>query len=102
LVVFDGNYRPAGWSDAATARAAIMQFFDGVGRGLRSWEDERALGRGQATPSPAPSPSTPGRSCRGMRLCPDFRSISPDNEGGRDGHLSRLVQFEAWPQRCRV
>jgi 2-dehydro-3-deoxygluconokinase len=43
LVVFDGNYRPAGWSDAATARAAIMPFFDVVGLALPTLEDEQAL-----------------------------------------------------------
>lgn len=50
LVVFDSNYRPAGWSDAAAARAAIAPFLDVVGLALPTFEDEQALW-GDATPA---------------------------------------------------
>jgi 2-dehydro-3-deoxygluconokinase len=43
LVVFDSNYRPAGWTDAAAARAAIAPFLDVVGLALPTFEDEQAL-----------------------------------------------------------
>jgi 2-dehydro-3-deoxygluconokinase len=50
LVVFDSNYRPAGWTDAAAARAAIAPFLDIVGLALPTFEDEQALW-GDATPA---------------------------------------------------
>ncbi|MGO8919641.1 MAG: sugar kinase [Stellaceae bacterium] len=43
LVVFDGNYRPAGWTDPASARAAIAPFFALIDMALPTFEDERAL-----------------------------------------------------------
>jgi 2-dehydro-3-deoxygluconokinase len=43
LIVFDGNYRPAGWTDAAAARAAITPFLDLIGMALPTFEDEQAL-----------------------------------------------------------
>ncbi len=43
LVVFDSNYRPAGWSDAAAARAAIAPFLDHLSLALPTFEDEQAL-----------------------------------------------------------
>jgi 2-dehydro-3-deoxygluconokinase len=49
-VVFDSNYRPAGWTDAAAARAAIAPFLDLVGLALPTFEDEQALW-GDATPA---------------------------------------------------
>lgn len=42
-VVFDSNYRPAGWSDAAAARAAITPFLDHLTLALPTFEDEQAL-----------------------------------------------------------
>jgi 2-dehydro-3-deoxygluconokinase len=43
LVVFDSNYRPAGWTDAAAARAAVAPFLEVVGLALPTFEDEQAL-----------------------------------------------------------
>jgi len=43
LVVFDSNYRPAGWSGAAEARAAIAPFLDVLGMALPTFEDEQTL-----------------------------------------------------------
>ncbi|HWK43955.1 MAG TPA: sugar kinase [Stellaceae bacterium] len=42
-VVFDGNYRPAGWPDPATARAVIGRFLGLVDLALPSIDDERLL-----------------------------------------------------------
>jgi 2-dehydro-3-deoxygluconokinase len=42
-VVFDSNYRPAGWSDAAAARVAITPFLEIIGLALPTFEDEQAL-----------------------------------------------------------
>jgi 2-dehydro-3-deoxygluconokinase len=50
LVVFDSNYRPAGWPDLATARAAVAPFLDVIGLALPTFEDEQALW-GDAAPS---------------------------------------------------
>src|SRR5258708_18732348 len=50
LVVFDSNYRPTGWTDAAAARATIAPFLDIVGLMLPTFEDEQALW-GDATPA---------------------------------------------------
>jgi len=57
LVVFDSNYRPAGWSDASAARAAITPFLDVLGMALPTFEDEQALW-GDAVP-PTRLPATP-------------------------------------------
>jgi 2-dehydro-3-deoxygluconokinase len=43
LIAFDSNYRPAGWTDAAAARAAIAPFLDLIGLALPTFEDEQAL-----------------------------------------------------------
>lgn len=43
LVAFDSNYRPAGWADAAAARAAIAPFLDTLTLALPTFEDEQAL-----------------------------------------------------------
>ncbi len=43
LVVFDSNYRPAGWPDRAAAQAAIAPFLDVIGMALPTFEDEQAL-----------------------------------------------------------
>jgi 2-dehydro-3-deoxygluconokinase len=43
LVVFDSNYRPAGWPDRATAQTAIEPFLDVIGMALPTFEDEQAL-----------------------------------------------------------
>jgi 2-dehydro-3-deoxygluconokinase len=50
LVVFDSNYRPAGWSDAAAARAAIAPFLDHLTLALPTFEDEQSLW-GDAAPA---------------------------------------------------
>lgn len=50
LIVFDSNYRPAGWADAAAAQEAIAPFLDLVGLALPTFEDEQALW-GDATPA---------------------------------------------------
>jgi 2-dehydro-3-deoxygluconokinase len=42
-IIFDSNYRPAGWSDAAAARAALMPFLDILTLALPTYEDEQAL-----------------------------------------------------------
>jgi 2-dehydro-3-deoxygluconokinase len=42
-IVFDSNYRPAGWSDAAAARRAIAPFLDTVTLALPTFDDEQAL-----------------------------------------------------------
>ncbi|HKW55228.1 MAG TPA: sugar kinase [Stellaceae bacterium] len=43
LIAFDSNYRPAGWSDADAARAAIAPFLDTLTLALPTFEDEQAL-----------------------------------------------------------
>lgn len=43
LIAFDSNYRPAGWADAAAARAAITPFLDTLTLALPTFEDEQAL-----------------------------------------------------------
>ena len=42
-VVFDGNYRPRGWADAAAARAAFAALAPHVSIALPTFEDEVAL-----------------------------------------------------------
>ena len=42
-VAFDGNYRPAGWPDAAAAATAIEDVLRRVDIALPSFEDERAV-----------------------------------------------------------
>lgn len=42
-VVFDGNYRPRGWADAAAARAAFAAIAPHVSIALPTFEDEVAL-----------------------------------------------------------
>jgi 2-dehydro-3-deoxygluconokinase len=42
-VVFDGNYRPRGWADAAAARAAFAAIAPHVSIALPTFEDEMAL-----------------------------------------------------------
>jgi 2-dehydro-3-deoxygluconokinase len=49
LVVFDSNYRPAGWPDAAAARAAITPFLAVIDMALPTFEDEQAIW-GDASP----------------------------------------------------
>ena len=49
-VVFDSNYRPAGWTDAAAARAAIAPVLDHLAIALPTFEDEQALW-GDRTPA---------------------------------------------------
>jgi 2-dehydro-3-deoxygluconokinase len=63
-VVFDSNYRPAGWPDAAAARAAIVPFLDFVTLALPTFEDEQALW------GDAVAADTIGRySARGIEVC---------------------------------
>jgi len=50
LVAFDSNYRPAGWADVTTARAAIAPFLDVIGLALPTFEDEQELW-GDAAPA---------------------------------------------------
>jgi 2-dehydro-3-deoxygluconokinase len=49
-VVFDSNYRPAGWADATTARAAIAAVLPLLTTALPTFEDEQALW-GDTTPA---------------------------------------------------
>src|SRR5271156_3356070 len=42
-VAFDGNYRPRGWSDAASARCAFSEILPLVDLALPTLEDEQAL-----------------------------------------------------------
>jgi 2-dehydro-3-deoxygluconokinase len=42
-IAFDGNYRPRGWSDAATARRAFSEILPLVDLALPTLEDEQAL-----------------------------------------------------------
>jgi 2-dehydro-3-deoxygluconokinase len=42
-VAFDGNYRPRGWADAATARRAFSDILPLVDLALPTFEDEQAL-----------------------------------------------------------
>jgi 2-dehydro-3-deoxygluconokinase len=42
-IAFDSNYRPAGWSDAATARDALLPFLPLITLALPTFEDEQAL-----------------------------------------------------------
>ncbi len=42
-VVFDSNYRPAGWPSREAARSAITPFLDHVSLALPTFEDEQAL-----------------------------------------------------------
>jgi 2-dehydro-3-deoxygluconokinase len=42
-IAFDGNYRPRGWSDAATARRAFADILPLVDLALPTFEDEQAL-----------------------------------------------------------
>lgn len=64
LVVFDSNYRPAGWPDRAAAQAAIAPFLDLVGLALPTFEDERALW-GDA----APRDTVARYAGRGIEIC---------------------------------
>jgi 2-dehydro-3-deoxygluconokinase len=43
LIVFDSNYRPAGWADRQAAQAAIAPFLEITGMALPTFEDEQAL-----------------------------------------------------------
>ncbi len=43
IVAFDGNYRPRGWPDAATARTAYARFASHVTLALPTAEDEAAM-----------------------------------------------------------
>jgi len=49
LIAFDSNYRPRGWPDAASARAAMDRAFRLADIALPSFDDEHAL-HGDATP----------------------------------------------------
>ncbi|HUH85103.1 MAG TPA: sugar kinase [Stellaceae bacterium] len=49
-IVFDSNYRPAGWRDGAAARAAITPFLPHLTLALPTFEDEQALW-GDAAPA---------------------------------------------------
>ncbi len=42
-VAFDGNYRPRGWNDAATARRAFTEILPLIDLALPTFEDEQAL-----------------------------------------------------------
>lgn len=42
-IAFDGNFRPRGWADAATARAAFVQVLERTDLALPSADDERLL-----------------------------------------------------------
>lgn len=42
-IAFDGNYRPRGWSDAATARRAFADILPLIDLALPTFEDEQAL-----------------------------------------------------------
>jgi 2-dehydro-3-deoxygluconokinase len=42
-IAFDGNYRPRGWSDAATARRAFAEILPLVDLALPTFEDEQVL-----------------------------------------------------------
>ena len=48
-IAFDSNYRPRGWPDAGTARAAMERAFRLADIGLPTFDDEHAL-HGDATP----------------------------------------------------
>jgi 2-dehydro-3-deoxygluconokinase len=48
-VVFDNNYRPRTWPDAATARDAMLRFLGETDTALMSLDDERAMHGGDAT-----------------------------------------------------
>jgi len=50
LIVFDSNYRLAGWTDRAAAQAAIAPFLDVIHWALPTFEDEQALW-GDAAPA---------------------------------------------------
>ena len=50
LIVFDSNYRPAGWADAAAAQQAIAPFLDLIRLALPTFEDEQAVW-GDETPA---------------------------------------------------
>jgi 2-dehydro-3-deoxygluconokinase len=63
-IVFDSNYRPAGWSDAAAARAALTPFLGVVSLALPTYEDEAALW-GDA----APTQSLARYASRGIEVC---------------------------------
>ncbi|HUC67185.1 MAG TPA: sugar kinase [Stellaceae bacterium] len=64
LVVFDGNYRPAGWPDRAAAQAAIAPFLEVIDIALPTFEDEQALwGDG------APRETLARYSARGIEVC---------------------------------
>jgi 2-dehydro-3-deoxygluconokinase len=64
LVVFDSNYRPAGWSDRAAAQAAIEPFLDVIGMALPTFEDEQALWGDRA-----PRETLARYSARGIEVC---------------------------------
>ncbi|TCP46861.1 2-dehydro-3-deoxygluconokinase [Tamaricihabitans halophyticus] len=49
-IVFDGNYRPAGWPDPDTARAALNAIWPTVSVALPTFDDEREL-HGDAGPA---------------------------------------------------
>jgi 2-dehydro-3-deoxygluconokinase len=42
-IAFDGNYRPRGWNDAATARRAFADILPHIDLALPTFEDEQAL-----------------------------------------------------------
>jgi 2-dehydro-3-deoxygluconokinase len=42
-IAFDGNYRPRGWGDAATARRAFSEILPLIDLALPTFEDEQAL-----------------------------------------------------------
>ena len=49
LVVFDGNFRPAGWASVAEARASFAAILDKLTIALPTFDDEQALW-GDASP----------------------------------------------------
>jgi 2-dehydro-3-deoxygluconokinase len=51
IVAFDANYRPRGWTDAATARAAYARFAPQVTLALPTAEDEAAMHDERFTPA---------------------------------------------------
>jgi 2-dehydro-3-deoxygluconokinase len=64
LVVFDSNYRPAGWPDRAAAQAAIAPFLDVIGMALPTFEDEQALWGDKA-----PHETLARYGARGIEVC---------------------------------
>lgn len=86
-VVFDSNYRPAGWPDAAAARAAVRAAWDLTSVALPTFADERAL-FGDAAPE-----DTASR----LRRCEVAEIVVKNDARGcvvHDGTRPRLIPAE--------